>query len=94
MFFYVYQDPIVAWSFVKKREALDGRRISKQVFISELFAAKNNVNQLKNKFGNRIIVHLLKKDYNNQVKRVEMNISCFRHTHLAVLIIAQSLGGR
>jgi len=73
--FYIYQDPIVAWSFVKKREALEGRRVNKQIFISEFFAAKDNVSKLKNEFGNRIIVHLLKKDYNNQVKRIEMNIS-------------------
>jgi predicted ABC-type ATPase len=31
--FYIYQDPILAWDFMVKREKLEGRNISKNVFI-------------------------------------------------------------
>ena len=30
---YIYQDPLVAWRFTKKREKLEGRRVPKKVFV-------------------------------------------------------------
>ncbi|MBI2458967.1 MAG: zeta toxin family protein [Parcubacteria group bacterium] len=48
--FYIYQDPIIAWDFTKKREALEGRMIPKSAFIEAFFAAKENVNKIKEIF--------------------------------------------
>lgn len=41
--FYVYQDPILAWEFTKAREALEGRKVPKNIFVDSLFKAKENV---------------------------------------------------
>lgn len=60
--FYIYQDPIVAWGFTKKREELEGRHISQEVFIRSFFAAKDNVNKIKSEFKKDVKVYLIKKD--------------------------------
>lgn len=31
--YYIYQDPLIAWEFTKKREKLEGRRVPRKVFI-------------------------------------------------------------
>jgi predicted ABC-type ATPase len=60
--FYVYQDPIQAWDFVKKRELVEGRRIKKEHFIGHYFSARDTVNAIKKEFGIRIQVDLLVKN--------------------------------
>jgi UDP-N-acetylglucosamine kinase len=72
--FYIYQDPLIAWDFTKKREEEDGRRISKATFIESFFKAKINVNQLKKDFGDKIQVFLVVKDYENNTQRTKFNI--------------------
>lgn len=59
---YVYQDPLQAWSFVKAREARDGRSIPRESFISQYFIVRQNVNILKAEFGSRIKVDLIVKN--------------------------------
>lgn len=59
---YVYQDPIQAWKFVQKREQEEERRIAKDVFISQYFCARKNVNILKSEFGTQIKVDLIMKN--------------------------------
>ncbi len=44
--FYIYQDPLIAWSFTKEREKKEGRRIPKEAFIKQFFASKKTVNKL------------------------------------------------
>lgn len=48
---YLYQAPIAAWEYTKKREKLEGRKVPKKVFIDAYFNAKINVNSIKKKFG-------------------------------------------
>jgi predicted ABC-type ATPase len=71
---YLYQDPILAWEFTKKREALDGRRVPKKMFISAFFDAKNNVNQAKKIFGKRIELDLIIKNFEQGVEKSHFNI--------------------
>ncbi|MEI8344422.1 MAG: zeta toxin family protein [Candidatus Moraniibacteriota bacterium] len=72
--FYIYQDPLVAWDFTKKREDEDGRRIKKTTFIEAFFKAKINVNKIKVDFGNNIEVLLIMKNYKNDVYRTRFNV--------------------
>jgi UDP-N-acetylglucosamine kinase len=58
---YVYQDPILAWDFVKAREASEGRRVPVERFCEQYFAARSVVNALKREFGAQIKVDLLLK---------------------------------
>jgi len=72
---YLYQDPVIAWDYTKKREKLEGRKVPKQIFINAYFSAKNNVNQVKLQFGDQIELNLFEKDKeNNFVKKAKFNI--------------------
>lgn len=75
---YVYQDPIQAWGFVKKREAKDGRKVPKEAFIEQYFAARANVNLIKGMFtkeGETIKVDLIEKNIDGTNLRYKENIS-------------------
>jgi UDP-N-acetylglucosamine kinase len=72
--FYVYQDPIQAWNFVQKRELLEGRRIEKEHFIVQYFAARDTVNCLKKEFGDQIKVDLLVKNIDGSDQSYKENI--------------------
>jgi len=69
MIIYIYQDPIVAWSFVRKREVVEGRHVPKNAFINSFFAAKENVENIKKEFGNKITLGVLVKDYTGNDKK-------------------------
>ncbi|PZW60194.1 zeta toxin [Pseudomonas sp. URMO17WK12:I6] len=62
---YVYQNPFLAWDFVKAREEAEGRRIRKEHFIDQYFAARDVVNSLKLEFGSDVHVDLLLKHIDN-----------------------------
>ncbi|TWD49517.1 zeta toxin [Pseudomonas sp. SJZ131] len=62
---YVYQNPQLAWGFVKAREEAEGRRIRKAHFIDQYFAARDVVNALKLEYGSDIHVDLLLKHIDN-----------------------------
>lgn len=71
---YVYQDPALAWEFVKSREAVEGRHIKRETFIDQYFAARNVVNRLKTTFGSDIRVDLLLKNTDNSHKLYKAGI--------------------
>lgn len=72
--FFVYQDPLQAWDFTKKREALEKRKVSKEVFIDSFFKAKENVNKAKATFGSKIELNLIIKDFEKDLEQLELNI--------------------
>lgn len=72
--FFVYQDPLQAWDFTKKREALEQRRVSKEVFIDSFFKARDNVNKAKAIFGPNIELNLIVKDFEKDLEQLEINI--------------------
>jgi UDP-N-acetylglucosamine kinase len=69
--FYVYQDPRIAWEFTKERETAEGRNIPKEAFIKQFFGAKETVNQLNKKIGEKITIYVVKKDYKHNIEKVE-----------------------
>lgn len=71
---YVYQDPIQAWKFVLAREKAEGRRIRRDNFITQYFAARENVNTLKRIFGKEISVDLLVKNLDGTQQAYKANI--------------------
>ncbi|MBZ9783327.1 zeta toxin family protein [Pseudomonas sp. REP124] len=62
---YVYQNPLLAWDFVKAREEAEGRRIRSEQFIDQYFAAREVVNTLKMEYRGDIHVDLLVKHIDN-----------------------------
>lgn len=66
---YIYLDPIIAWDFTKKREKVEGRAISKEVFIHDFFKARENVDKLKEMYGNMLeLIVVIKKDTSHKFK--------------------------
>lgn len=72
--FFVYQDPMQAWDFTQKREALEHRRVSKDVFIDSFFKSRENVNKAKEIFGSKIELNLIIKDFEKDLEQLELNI--------------------
>jgi predicted ABC-type ATPase len=72
--YYLFQDPVVAWKFTKIREETEGRRVSKEVFIHSFFRARENVNEAKAHFGEKIELNMIIKDFTNNFEKVYSNI--------------------
>jgi len=72
---YVYQDPLIAWEFTKKREILEGRRVPRKTFVNAFFSAKENVIKIKSLFRDEIKVYLVIKDFNNKIKKSYYNVN-------------------
>ncbi len=76
--YYIYQDPKQAWEFVKKREEIEGRKITRKDFVEKYFLAREVVDSIKEEFGNKIQVDLLIKDidgsdilYKENIKNID-----------------------
>lgn len=79
---YVYQDPKLAWTFVRAREQVEGRNIPLREFVRQYFAAREVVNRLKEEFGHAVTVDILIKNekgstkvYKENIKRIDDHIS-------------------
>lgn len=61
---YVYQNPLLAWRFTKKREAKEGRNIPKDAFIEQFFGARETCQKIKDEFGSSVRLWLFERDVN------------------------------
>lgn len=66
---YIYQDPLAAWAFVKKREIVEGRRVPRDAFIRKFFEAYENVGKIKREFGEQVELTVVVRDYRSQEKQ-------------------------
>ena len=73
--YYVFQDPAVAWEFTRIREAQEGRRVPKDVFISAFIRARDNVEKAKVHFGDRIELHVTIKDFTRNFEQIFPDVS-------------------
>ena len=73
--FFIYQEPQIAWEFTKKREQLEGRRVTKGVFINSFLKSKENVGAVKESFGEKVELNLVVKDFEKDTDRLELNIT-------------------
>jgi len=65
--YYVYQEPKIAWNFTQKREQIEGRRILKDNFIQQFINSRRNVTQIRSEYGSEVEIHLVKKDFKQNV---------------------------
>lgn len=72
---YVYQDPIQAWEFVKRRAIKDGRIVPKEAFITQYFSARSNVNKIKEMFNSKVQVDLIIKNIDGTNLKYKENIA-------------------
>lgn len=72
---YVYQDPLQAWRFVKRRAEKDGRVIPKRIFMDQYFLARANVNKVKELFGDDVKIDLIVKNIDGTDFKYSENIT-------------------
>lgn len=70
LIYYCYQDPILAWQFVLKREKVEGRKILINDFINQYFSARNVVNKLKEIYENKINIFIVERTLNEENLRI------------------------
>lgn len=71
---YLYQDPLIAWNYTKKRERLEGRLVPKKVFLDAYFNSRDNVQKAKDLFKDKITLDLYIKSDDNSVKKQHLNV--------------------
>ncbi len=76
---YVYLTPDQAWEFVQKREEKEVRKILPERFVEQYFAARENVNNLKNRFGKDISVDLILKEIDGSRKLYKAGVDQIDH---------------
>ncbi|MEY8537856.1 zeta toxin family protein [Lactococcus muris] len=72
LIFYVYQEPLIAWDFTKKREEVEGRVVPKSTFVHAFFKARENIIKAKAKYPD-IELNIVLKDFNNDVADVHFD---------------------
>jgi hypothetical protein len=72
--YFVYQNPIVAWDFTKKREVIEGRKVPKKVFVNSYFKSRENIKSVKQEFGDAVILNVIAKDYQNKNREIFENV--------------------
>ena len=72
--YYIFQEPKRAWEVVLAREAIEHRRVSKDVFIRSFIAARNNIDMIKEKFGPKIQLNIIAKDFAIDSEKIELAV--------------------
>lgn len=88
---YIYQDPLIAWSFTKKREKVEGRPVPKETFINAFFSAKENVDKIKTVFGKQVQLDLVIKDVDQGIQKTHFNVDQVAN-YLKIKYTPQTLG--
>lgn len=68
--FYIYLDPLVAWEFTKAREFMEGRNVIKEKFIEQFFSSRENVDRIKQEFGNKVRINCIIKNQKNEPEEI------------------------
>ena len=68
--FYIYQKPEIAWKFTKAREEAEGRSIPESAFIEQFLSARETVNQIAGEFRDKIVIFLVKKDFEKNTEDI------------------------
>ena len=72
--FYLFQDPVIAWDFTKKRELVEHRNITKGAFIKSFFGSKETVTKIKEAFKDKIKLNLVVKNFTNNQEDFKKDI--------------------
>lgn len=76
---YIDQDPLVAWHFTKEREKVEGRSIPRDFFIRTLFESRENVQKIKEQYGDQVDLHVIQKDFVKQTQRFIEDVEQIDH---------------
>ncbi len=73
--YFIFQDPLVAWNYTKIREKVEGRFVPKDRFINAYFKSRENVREVLKHYGESVSVHVILKDYKNEIATIVPDIS-------------------
>jgi UDP-N-acetylglucosamine kinase len=76
--YYLYQEPTVAWDFVKKRELAEGRAVPLDVFVKDYTDCIDNVCKAKEVFGDKVVIYYAKNNYQKKLEYVKINVGDIR----------------
>ncbi len=93
--FFLYQEPLVAWEFTKKRELVEGRNIPRDAFIESFVCSRENADRIKWEFGTGVQLNVVIKNYQNDSQQIIMNVdtidayipACYTREELGKLIV-------
>lgn len=74
LIYYVYQDPLVAWEFTKKREKIEGRYVPKERFINAFFQSRDNLLKIKELCKDLVTINIFVKNFQNEISDSIMDI--------------------
>jgi len=72
---FVYQEPEQAWSLVKAREVVEGRRVPAEVFIEQFMSSQVVVSELKKIFKEQIDIIFIEKNLDGTREKPHFNVS-------------------
>lgn len=73
--FYVYKDPVVAWKHTKDRQLVTKRGVDKDGFIKSCIKVPNNLREVRDKFGDKVSIMLIRKDLENDTFQLTKDMS-------------------
>lgn len=72
--YYLYQDPAIAWDYVKKREANQGRAVPLDIFVQAYVNSLKNAEKAKAIFKDKVTLYYAENNYEKDLKRLEVDI--------------------
>lgn len=88
--YYIYQDPKIAWDLTKKREVVEHRFVSREVFISSFVVARENVKMIKSIFNDKVELNVIIKNFAENFEDIKFNISALDE-HIPELYTGEQL---
>lgn len=73
--YYVFQEPCQAWEFTKAREKIEGRAVPQNSFVQAFLLARKNVNDAKLKFGHKINLNVVVKNFDANAHNIYLNVN-------------------
>lgn len=87
--YFIYQDPLLSWSFTKERELKERRNVPKKVFINAYIRSIENVNKVKQELGSKIKLNLIIKDFEKGFNSLELNAGALESFLLKVYTVEE-----
>jgi UDP-N-acetylglucosamine kinase len=72
--FFIYNDLLQAWEFVKVREEDERRRVTKDVFIDTYFKSVENIRSEKAHFGSSIQLNVIVKNLDTEEDQIKLDV--------------------
>jgi UDP-N-acetylglucosamine kinase len=73
--YYLYQDPLIAWDYVKKREQENRRAVPLNAFVKSYENSVLNVQRAIQDYGKYLTVYFAKNDYTKNIESIAVDVN-------------------